>query len=314
VQLINAETGTHVWAERFDKPIVDLFDMQDEIVSRLANTLDAELVLAEAKRAERVLNPNAIELYFQGMAWIYKGPTHENYAFARSLFEKALTVDPDCIEALFGIARTAVGLASSFVDETRWERFAEAEPLLEKVLALAPNNALAHAQLGLVQMNTKRVEAGIAQCEQALALDQNLANAWGMMAYGKQLLGYGDQCENDVKEALRLSPRDIFAFRWMANAGVAKLLLGDDTAAIRWFRRCIDANRNYPLAHFHLAAALGLSGQLDEARAVARTALKLDPKFTIRSYRSGAATDNPTYLAGRERIYEGMRIAGLPEG
>ena len=78
VQLIDAETGNHLWAERFDKPMADLFDMQDEIVSRLANELDAELVLAEAKRAERVLNPNAIELCFQGMAWIYKGPSREN--------------------------------------------------------------------------------------------------------------------------------------------------------------------------------------------------------------------------------------------
>ena len=74
VQLIDAETGTHLWAERFDKPVVDLFDMQDEIVSRLANELDAELVLAEAKRAEGVLNPSALEFCFQGMVWIYRGP------------------------------------------------------------------------------------------------------------------------------------------------------------------------------------------------------------------------------------------------
>jgi tetratricopeptide (TPR) repeat protein len=141
-----------------------------------------------------------------------------------------------------------------------------------------------------------------------------LTGRWRIIAYGKQLLGYSDQTELHVKEALRLSPRDMFAFRWMNNAGISKLLLSDDTAAVSWLRRCIEVNRNYSLAHIHLAAALGLSGELDEAQAVARTALTLDPKFTIRSYRLGAASDNPTYLAGRERIYEGLRIAGLPEG
>lgn len=313
VQLIDAETGTHLWAERFDKPVADLFDMQDEIVSRLANTLGAELVLAEAKRAERTLNPNAIELCFQGAAWIYKGPIHENMAVARDFFDRALIVDPNFVEALLGKARVEADLASTFVDEKRWAYFAAAETLLTKVLALAPNNALAHAFLGLVLISTRRAEHGIAQCERALALDRNLARAWGMIAYGKQLLGHVDQTELHVKEAERLSPRDMSAYRWTNVAGVSKLLLGEDAAAVSWFRRCIDVNRNYPIGHFHLAAALALSGEVDEAQTVARTGLAQDPKFTIRNYRSGAASDNPTYLAGRERIIEGMRIAGLPE-
>jgi len=83
---------------------------------------------------------------------------------------------------------------------------------------------------------------------------------------------------------------------------------------VNWLRRCVEANRNYSVAHFHLGAALGLSGQLDEAKEVARTALTLDPTFTIRSYRLGVVTDNPTYLTGRERIYRGMQVAGLTEG
>ena len=79
-------------------------------------------------------------------------------------------------------------------------------------------------------------------------------------------------------------------------------------------RRGIEANRNFPIAHFFLAAALALLGALDEARAAAQAGLALNPSFTIRRYRTNAASDNPTYLAGRERIYEGMRMAGVPEG
>ena len=111
VQLIDAETGNHLWAERFDKPVADLFDMQDEIVSRLANTLNAQLIEAEARRAERSLHPDAMDLYFQGMAWFNKGLTPEYMAQARGFFERALALDPSNIEALVGMAMSMRQLA-----------------------------------------------------------------------------------------------------------------------------------------------------------------------------------------------------------
>jgi tetratricopeptide (TPR) repeat protein len=113
---------------------------------------------------------------------------------------------------------------------------------------------------------------------------------------------------------MRLSPRDIFAFRWLLIAGFAKFQLGKDAEAASLLLRSIEANRNYPVAHTSLAAALALLGSLDQARAAAKTGLALDPTFSIRRFRDGASTDNPTYLAGRERICDGMRLAGLPEG
>jgi TolB-like protein len=104
VQLIDAETGNHLWAERFDKALADLFDMQDEIVARLAGALNTELVAAEARRAEQAPNPDSMDLYFQGMAWFSKGWTPDNIAQARSFFDRALTVDPDNVDALIGSA------------------------------------------------------------------------------------------------------------------------------------------------------------------------------------------------------------------
>ena len=104
VQLINAETGNHLWAERFDKPLADLFDMQDEIVARLANALNAQLAAAEARRAEQDPTPNSMDLYFQSMAWLNKGPTPDNLSQARSFFDRALTADPNNVEALIGSA------------------------------------------------------------------------------------------------------------------------------------------------------------------------------------------------------------------
>ena len=114
VQLIDADTGNHLWAERFDKPLADLFDMQDEIVARLANALNAQLTAAEARRAEQAPNPDSMDLYFQGMGWFNKGMTPDNVAQARSFFDRALAADPDNVDALIESARADVREGANF--------------------------------------------------------------------------------------------------------------------------------------------------------------------------------------------------------
>ena len=106
VQLIDAGTGNHLWAERFDKPVADLFDMQDEIVARLANSLNTQLITAEARRAERAPSPNSMDHYFQGIAWFNKGFAPDNLSRAKNYFERALSLDASNVEALVGIAWT----------------------------------------------------------------------------------------------------------------------------------------------------------------------------------------------------------------
>jgi TolB-like protein len=314
VQLIDAETGNHLWAERFDKPIADLFDVQDEIVSRLANTLKTQIVTAEARRAETTMHPDTMDLYFLGRASVNKGDNLENLERARGFFERALSLDPANVEALVGTALVDVAIGGSFLTDDRAARFAAAETASTKALSIAPDFAVAHLALGAVQMLTNRAAEGIAECEQALALDQNLADAHALIGWAKFLLGRGAETEAHVHEALRLSPRDIGAFRWMMFVGIAKSQLGADDEAIMWLRRSIDANRNMPYTHLSLAAALALLGRLDEARAAAKAGLALDPAFTIRRFRRQLSSDNPTYLAKRERVYEGMQLAGVPEG
>jgi tetratricopeptide (TPR) repeat protein len=195
-------------------------------------------------------------------------------------------------------------------------RFTAAETTLTKVLSLAPNHTWAHAYLGFVQIFTKRAAQGIAECEQALALDRNLATAHAFIGLAKHVLGRGAETEAHINEALRLSPRDTHASRWIQYVGLAKVQLGADCEALVWMRRSVDANRNNSLAHFQLAAALARLGKLDEARAAVNAGLALDPRFTIRRYRDfiKAASENPTTRAGRERVIEGMRLAGVPEG
>ena len=128
-------------------------------------------------------------------------------------------------------------------------------------------------------------------------------------------MGRAAETEGHIHEAF-LSPSDIFAHRWMHIVGVAKLQLGADTEAAGWLRRSIDTNRNFPFTHFMLAAALGLLGELAQARAAVQAGIALDPGFTIRRFRdvTYAISENPTFRAGRDRLIEGMRMAGVPEG
>ncbi|KRR04324.1 adenylate/guanylate cyclase domain-containing protein [Bradyrhizobium valentinum] len=316
VQLIDTEIGNHLWAERFDKPIADLFDMQDEIVSRLANTLNTELISAEARRAERSTHPDAMDLVFQGRAWFNKGLTPDCMARARSFFENAMALDPGNVEAMVGLARVDVTAGGGLITDDWSARVAAAETTITQTLSLAPNHALAHLVLGAVLIFTNRAAQGMAECEEALALDRNLAGAHALIGHAKFLLGRGAETEAHINEAFRLSPRDILAHRWFLSIGSAKRQLNADAEAVVWLRRSLDANRNYSIAHFVLAAGLARLGELDEARANVQAGLALDPSFTIRRYRdiASAWSDNPTYRAGRERVIESMRLAGVPEG
>jgi tetratricopeptide (TPR) repeat protein len=314
VQLVDAETASHLWAERFEKPVADLFDMQDAIVSRLAHTLGDQLVVAEARRAERSLHPDAMDLTFQGQACLYKGSTPEHMTQARGFFERALAIDHRSVGALVGMATVDGMIGASLLTDDRTARLSAAETNVIKALSLAPDHAQAHLRLGGVYIFTNRAAQGIAECEHALLLDRNLAGAHSAIGLAKYILGQAAETEGHILEAFRLSPRDMRANQWMHFVGMAKIQLGADAEAVAWLRRSIEANRNFPPSHFELAAALGLLGAVDEARTAAKVALALNPSFTIRRLRAGKAGDNPTYLAGLERYCEGLCLAGVPEG
>jgi tetratricopeptide (TPR) repeat protein len=314
VQLIDAETGNHLWAERFEKPVADLFDMQDEIVSRLANTLDAQLIEVEARRAVRSTDPDAMDLYFQGWACANNGTTEAYMTQAHAFFDRALALDPGNIEALVGSARVKAAIGANLTRDDWTAQFAAAEAAVTRALSLAPNHARAHSVLGFVQTHTSRPAQGIAECERALALDRNLADAHGFIGLAKHYLARGEETEGHIHEAFRLSPRDNNAYRWLMFVGIAKLSIGADAEAVAWLRRSIEANRNHPVPHWFLAAALAFLGSRDEARAAAQAGLVLNPTFTIRRYLARATSHHPRLVAARKRTSEGMRMAGVPEG
>jgi TolB-like protein/class 3 adenylate cyclase len=305
VQLIDAVTGDHVWADRFDKPAADLFDMQDEIVARLANQLGAELVAAEARRAQQAPNPDSMDLYFQGLAALNKGVNPESMAQARGFFEHAVALDPNNLDALLGVGRVDYTVGGAFLSDDRDARLAAAETTIAKVLAQRPNDALAHEIMGGVLNQTNRSVQGIAELERALALDPNLATAHGDIGLAELIVGRPEETEAHEKEALRLSPRDSFAWLWLHLTGAAKMTLGANEEAVALFHRSIEINRTIPLTHFFLAAALANMGRLEEGQSEVKAGLALDPGFTISRFQTGGGGGPPL---------EGMRKAGVPEG
>jgi tetratricopeptide (TPR) repeat protein len=306
VQLIDAESGNHLWADRFDKPIADLFDMQDEIVARLANALNTQLAFAEARHAERAPNPDSVDLYFQGMSVYHKGLTPSHLSEARKLFERALVLDPANVDAIVGAALANSALAGMHMIDDRATHLGAAEALALKALSIAPENALAHLCLGVVQMFTNRAAQGIPELQRALAIDRNLAAAHAYIGLAKNFAGRGEEAAAHIEDALRLSPRDTAVYLWRHFGGAVKVFLGKDEEAVTQLRNSIEANRNYAIAHFYLAVALAELGQLDEARLEAMAGLSIDPTFTIRRYRGDAPSDNPTFMNRRRQIYEIM--------
>ena len=138
--------------------------MQDEIVARLANALNAQLAAAEARRAEHASNPDSMDLYFQGLAWFNRGITPDNVAQARSFFDRALAADPDNVDALIGSARTDSIAGTTFSVADQAAAFAAAEAKLTKALSSVPDHASGHMWLGHVEILTKRAAQGIAEC------------------------------------------------------------------------------------------------------------------------------------------------------
>jgi tetratricopeptide (TPR) repeat protein len=189
-----------------------------------------------------------------------------------------------------------------------------AEAYLIKALRLRPDDARAHSHFGAVCIFTNRVDRGVSECERALAIDRNHAYAHFRLGLAKYVTGRNDETEPHILEALRLSPRDRIAFIWLQAVGLAKLGAGRDEEAIFWLRRSIEADPNLPTSHFLMAAALARLGHLEEAHGALHAGLELNPSFTIARFRMGVFSDNPVYLAGRERMYEGLRKAGVPEG
>jgi TolB-like protein/class 3 adenylate cyclase/Flp pilus assembly protein TadD len=314
VQLIDAETGAHVWADRFDTDRQDIAEAQSEITGRLARSLNVELLRDVSRRIEqqRGINPDAGDLVLRGWALWQRPFSIPNLQQAQRSFQQALALDQRSTEARIGLAMVLVQLVTNGWSSTIQQDKSLAEQLLFEALAQDPNNSMAHYAMGQLRRLEDRLAEALTEFEAAVALDHN--NAWALQLVGGMLRWLGRPQEGIpyMEKAIRLNPHDpnIAAFYWVLAH--SHLLLGHVDQSIDLFRKAIAANRELWFLHLNFAGALGLRGDLDEARAELSESLRLYPD--INSLARLRQPTNPDYLALAEKtLYLGLRRAGFPE-
>jgi len=315
-QLIDAASDAHLWAERFDRDTGDLFALQNEITSCLANTLGVELIAAEAAR--RTEHPDALDYILRGRAAGLRPYSSANQREQIGLFEHALAHDPESVEAQSRLALLLVERVVSLMSDSATVDLERAEGLVARALAAKPRSAVAHFVKGRVLQAQKRWEEAIFEYESALALDRNLVGALHELGWCKLSTGSIEEAIPLAEQAIRLSPRDPdIGWRYLLIGTVHQLQSRTDEAII-WLEKGRSAMPAAPFHHSHLASAYALRGEPERAAAELAEAQRLAGKRPFSSIARLKATSHvwevPQVQALAETTYfAGLRKAGMPE-
>ena len=241
-QLIDAESGAHLWADRFEEDASDLFKLQDQVVARLANSLGYELVRAEAEAGAHSKNPDAIDLAMRGQALLQQATvTKDSNDAARALFEQALKIDPNSAAALAGNANTyTLDFAYGWTNpQTDYD--AKILEQADRAIALAPDNWRAYAAKSTYLFLSQRANEAVGTADTALAVDPNLTPVYATRGVAETSLGRFEQAKSDLRQAMRLSPRDPRIGVWYLQIGSAELEQGHYDVAIDDLHKSLDA-------------------------------------------------------------------------
>ena len=304
-QLVDAGSGAHLWADRFEEDVADLFKLQDQIVARLANSLRIELVKAEAEKGARSRNPDAVDLTMRG--WALARPsqqTKEKNDAARALFEQALEIDPNNADALAGDAYTyateSVGWRHPGADYD-----AKVLGPADRAIALAPDTLWAYYVKCVYLYYSHRADKAIDAADAGLAINPNFGSLWGVRGNANLFSGRFEQARADILQSMRLSPRDPLAALSTKYLGDAELGLGHFDAAIDDYHKAIDLGMQSSIwPYASLAAANALAGKMDDANSALAEVRRLKPELTLNSL-IPLAPPIPN-------LFDGLRKAGMP--
>ena len=314
-QLISTETGAHVWADRFDGERSKLGELQVEFVSRLANSLGVELVKAESLRAmrERPNNPDATDLAMRAEA-LWSSSDVSQLGEVMNLFERALVLDPHNLPAMTGLAGVLQERVTMFASKDPSADIARADKLINAALALQPDNSWAHFIKGWLFFAKRQFGPATAEAETAIAEDPNYADAHAALGFFQLFLGHSEKGFASVERALRLSPRDPGVPFWQFFMCHLHSHLAQWEQAIEWCSKSTagDPTNFFPLVD--LTAANAWLGHDREAKEAAAQLQKVYPGFTVQTWAGHHFSDDPTFDAQFQRVLEGLRKAGLPEG
>jgi adenylate cyclase len=310
-QLIDATTGAHVWAERYDRELQDIFSLQDEITEAIVGSMRPELQRTEVQRAvhKEQQNLDAWDCVCRGR-WYDRKFTREDNAKARSFFERATELDSTFADAFSSLAFTYVYDAAYEWAADRAEAIDKAIRLAEKSLGLDDRNPQARAALGHASGLDGQRDRMIESFERAVELNPNDASSHGGLGFALSYTGRPDDAIAHLEQAMRLSPQGPETFLWLGCMGWAHFSGGRYEEALSWLERSRQNSPGFPLTYRALAATYAQLGRLEEARKALREDLRLNPEESISRIKAQIPVADPDFL---ERYFDGLRKAGLPE-
>jgi TolB-like protein/class 3 adenylate cyclase len=311
VQLIDSSSGHHLWAQRYDRELQDIFDLQDEVRAQIVTALQVKLTPDEETRLARRLtaSPKAYDLWLRGRQY-ESFFTKEANLESRRLFERAIKLDPD-FAAAYASLGTAYHLAPGLGwRETREEFYETGLRLVEKAVAL--DGDLPQAYWALARATSRRVtfdgDRAIASLEKAISLDPNYADAHALLASVKINTGRAEEALGHIEQAMRLNPR--FPFWYYHEVGKSQFMMTRYEAAVESFEKALQRNPNVPWPRRYLVAAYGHTGRTGDAEWELEELLGQGHEMSLSRSRATINLHDAAYL---ERYIEGLRKAGVPE-
>lgn len=311
-QLIDATTGAHLWAERFEGTLGDIFALQDQVAASVVGAIAPQLERAEIARAKRkpTASLDAYDYYLRGMANLHNG-TRDAIAAALPLYEQAIALDPDFASAY---AMAAWSLfwrkVNGWMDDAPRE-VAEGVRLARRAVELGRDDAVALTRAGHALGHLAGdLDGGIALLDRAVMLDPNLAAAWFLGGFLRVWHGEPDAAIEHFTRAMRLSPLDPETYRMQAGMAIAHLFAGRFDEASSWAEKSFGNLPSFLMVVATLAASQALAGRADEAKQAMRDLRKLDPALRLSKLGDWLPIHRPADLAV---FADGLRKAGLPE-
>lgn len=316
VSLTDIASGRDVWSDRFDGDRPNLAVLQDQITARIARSLNIELIQAESRRSEvdRTRNPDATDFTMRGWAKLYEPQSKIQNGQAKDLFDSALRLDPDNVEAMVGKARCLAADVNNRWSASVVEDKKQAIDLIDRVLSKNSTSATAHATKGTLLLFGHPEEA-LAEYDAALEIDPNNPDVYAAKTIALVTSGRAREAFSPAQLALRISPKDPFASRWRYWLCHAHLHLRQYGEAIEECRRSANLNNVFWYAYVDLTSAYGATGQFEQAQQSLTELNKLRPDFTVQWYRDlgYSISSNPQFRREFDDIVDGLRKGGVRE-
>jgi adenylate cyclase len=308
VQLIDAITAHHLWAENYDRKLTDIFALQDEIAMKIMAELQVKLTVTDLGRlsAIKTTNLKAYEKYLKGFEYSLRR-TEADVLEARKLAQEAISLDPEYGSAYILLAWTHLNDVWFYRTKSRTKSLKKAEQLIQKAIDLSGQDASTHQVRGSLYILRKEYDKAVAECQKAVDFDPNSAPANFSLGMALRFAGRFDEAIPVLQKAIRLNP--VTPINYLNVLAYAYLHSEQYEKAIPLWNRTIERNPDYLFAYIGLTCAYQLSGNELKAREAAAEVMRIKPNLTVTKLEKGAATKG----VNRKRLMEAFRKAGIPE-